>query len=95
MGATVSVAVDAIASRIVYLRGLRVILDADLAALYGVETRAVVQAVKRNHARFPEDFMFQISGDEWADLRSQIVISSLGHGGRRSAPYAFTEKRPK
>ena len=65
-------------------------LDADLAALYGVETRALVQAVKRNLGRFPEDFMFQLTPEEAANLRSQIVISSWG--GRRTPPYAFTEQ---
>lgn len=68
-------------------------LDADLAQLYGVETRVLVQAVKRNLARFPEDFMFQLSAQEWAALRSQSVISNTeGRGGRRTAPYAFTEQ---
>lgn len=76
---------------ILFLRGERVILDADLAALYGVETRAVVQAIKRNRQRFPDDFMFQLTADEAANLRSQTVISSSAHGGRRYAPYAFTE----
>ncbi|RIL00913.1 MAG: DNA-binding protein [Proteobacteria bacterium] len=66
-------------------------LDQDLAALYGVETRVLVQAVKRNVARFPEDFLFQLSPDEFARLRSQIVISN-GRGGRRTRPYAFTEQ---
>lgn len=65
-------------------------LDADLAALYGVETRALVQAVKRNAKRFPADFMFQLDAVEWADLRSRTVIPSAW-GGRRTAPYAFTE----
>jgi hypothetical protein len=77
--------------KIVFLRGERVMLDVDLAALYGVETRALVQAVKRNAARFPEDFMFQLTDEEDAILRSQIVTSSSGHGGRRTRPYAFTE----
>jgi hypothetical protein len=85
-----------IQSRILALREQRVMLDADLAQLYGVETRVLVQAVKRNLARFPEDFMFQLSAQEFANLRSQTVISSAasstGHGGRRSAPYAFTEQ---
>jgi hypothetical protein len=70
--------------------GEKVILDADLAALYGVETRALVQAVKRNSERFPKDFMFQVTSKEFASLRSQFVISK-GKGGRRYAPYAFTE----
>ena len=71
--------------------GHKVMLDADLAALYGVETRTLVQAVKRNLDRFPDDFMFQLSRQDLAILRSQSVISSSAHGGRRSVPYAFTE----
>jgi len=67
-----AVAVEAIASRILLLRGLRVLLDADLAAPYGVETRVLVQAVKRNLTRFPEDFLFQLTTPEFSDLRSQI-----------------------
>ena len=82
-----------IQSRILALREQRVMLDADLAQLYSVETRVLVQAVKRNLARFPEDFMFQLSAEEWAALRSQSVISNTeGRGGRRTAPYAFTEQ---
>lgn len=65
-------------------------LDADLAALYGVETKVLNQAVKRNIARFPEDFAFQLTDDELANLRSQIVTSN--RGGRRYLPYAFTEQ---
>ncbi len=71
-------------------RGERILLDANLAALYAVETRVLIQAVKRNSQRFPGDFMFQLSDEEWADLKSQSVISS-SWGGRRTAPYAFTE----
>jgi hypothetical protein len=82
-----------IGSRILALREQRVMLDADLAQLYGVETRVLVQAVKRNLSRFPEDFMFQLSAEEFAALRSQTVISNIeGRGGRRTAPYAFTEQ---
>lgn len=68
-------------------------LDADLATLYGVATRVLVQAVKRNLDRFPAEFVFQLTNHEVANLRSQFVISSAaaGHGGRRYAPYAFTE----
>ncbi|HXH38848.1 MAG TPA: ORF6N domain-containing protein [Thermoanaerobaculia bacterium] len=73
------------------IRGQKVMLDAHLAELYAVETRALIQAVTRNRTRFPRDFMFQLSKREFANLRSQIVISSLW-GGRRSAPYAFTEQ---
>ena len=65
-------------------------LDADLAALYGVDTRTLVQSVRRNIERFPADFMFQLTKPEFEDLRSQIVISSWG--GRRYPPYAFTEQ---
>jgi hypothetical protein len=68
-------------------------MDADLAQLYGVETRVLVQAVKRNLSRFPADFMFQLSAEEFGALRSQTVISNVGgRGGRRTAPYAFTEQ---
>ena len=77
---------------ILTLREQRVMLDADLAQLYGVQTRVLVQAVKRNFSRFPADFMFQLSTEEFANLKSQFVISSAGHGGRRTAPYAFTEQ---
>jgi hypothetical protein len=66
-------------------------VDADLAVLYVVETRSLVRAVKRNIARFPEDFMFQLTFEESANLRSQTGISSSSHGGRRYRPYAFTE----
>jgi len=72
-------------------RGEKVILDADLAALYGVATRVLVQAVKRNLERFPEDFMFQLTTEEFTVLRSQSV-TSRGWGGRRYPPYAFTEQ---
>ena len=81
-----------IGSRIRALREQRVMLDADLAELYGVETRVLVQAVKRNLERFPKDFMFQLDNQDLAVLRSQSVTSSLTHGGRRTAPYAFTEQ---
>mgnify|MGYP001048090301 CR=1 FL=1 len=76
---------------ILALRGCHVMLDEDLAALYSVKTKALVQAVKRNLDRFPEDFMFQLSAEEFANLRSQIVTSS-SWGGRRYPPYAFTEQ---
>jgi ORF6N domain len=77
---------------ILVLRGQRVLLDAELAALYGVETRTLIQAVQRNRARFPADFMFQLNAAEWLALRSQFVISKAGRGGRRYPPYAFTEQ---
>ena len=77
---------------ILLIRGQKVMLDVDLAGLYGVPTRVLVQAVKRNLRRFPGDFMFQLTPEEFAGLRSQIVISSSGRGGRRTLPYAFTEQ---
>ena len=70
---------------ILQLRGERVILDSDLAVLYGVKTKVLIQAVKRNIKRFPEDFMFQLKADEFERLRSQIVTSN-GRGGRRTPP---------
>ena len=82
--------VERIEGMIFLIRGDKVLLDKDLAELYGVETRVLVQAVKRNIERFPEDFMFQLNQEEFSGLRSQIVISS--RGGRRTMPYAFTEQ---
>ena len=79
-----------IGDRIVVVRGLRVILDRDLAELYGVSTSVLNQSVRRNQARFPADFAFVLTAREVASLRSQIVISN-GRGGRRYAPRAFTE----
>lgn len=76
---------------ILFIRKQKVMLDADLADLYGVETKALVQTVKRNLARFPEDFMFQLNKEEFDILRSQIVTSSEW-GGRRYPPYASTEQ---
>jgi phage regulator Rha-like protein len=78
-------------SKILILRGQKVILDADLAELYGVKARHLNQQVKRNAKRFPLAFRFQISEQEFKILRSQSVISSAGHGGTRYRPYAFTE----
>jgi hypothetical protein len=73
------------------IRDQSVILDADLARLYEIETRSLVQAIRRNAGRFPEDFMFQLTAAVFVALRSQIVISKPGRGGRRYVPYAFTE----
>jgi hypothetical protein len=94
--------------RLIYeIRGKRVMLDSDLASIYSGETKALNRAVKRNRDRFPKDFLFQLTEDEWKNLRYQIGTasssrehqslryqigtSSLGHGGRRNRPYAFTE----
>jgi hypothetical protein len=95
--------VKQIESKMFLIRGQKVMLDADLAELYGVQTKVLNQAVKRNIERFPEDFMFQLNAEEvvslrrssdTSSLRSQIVTSnnSAGRGGRRSIPYAFTEQ---
>ncbi len=78
-----------IEKQIIEIRGMKVILDSDLAILYGVETRVLNQQVKRNFERFPEDFMFQLTSEEFAILKSQFVISRWG--GRRTPPYVFTE----
>ena len=81
---------ERITHAILVIRAQKVLLDADLAALYGVETKVLLQAVKRNLERFPADFMFQLTAQEFDHLRSQFVTSSWG--GRRYAPYVFTEQ---
>lgn len=91
MAKTAIVAAKKVDSKILALRGHRVILDADLAELYGVQVRHLNQQVKRNAKRFPPAFRFQLSEQEFQILRSQNVISSEGHGGTRYRPYAFTE----
>jgi len=83
--------VDDIAAKIHTVRGVHVMLDADLAALYGVNTKQLNQAVRRNADRFPGDFAFHLNREELAALRSQFVTSKIGRGGRRYAPRAFTE----
>jgi hypothetical protein len=85
------VPVERIEKTIFLLRGQKVMLSPHLAELYGIEARILVQAVKRNVDRFPEDFMFQLTREEYENLKSQIVISSWG-GARRARPYAFTEQ---
>jgi hypothetical protein len=82
--------VEKIESRIFLIRGQKVMLSTHLAELYEVEPRVLIQAVKRNIERFPEDFMFQLTAEEFANLKSQFVISSWG--GARTTPYAFTEQ---
>ena len=84
------ISVESITSRIYFIRGFKVMLDKDLAELYGVETRVLKQAVKRNNERFPEDFMFSLTNQDVRNLTSQIVISSWG--GSRHPPMAFTEQ---
>ena len=88
----VAVAAPAIEKRILVVRERQVMLDEDLADLYGVETKRLIEQVKRNIERFPEDFMFQLNKSEAAALRSQIATSNIGRGGRRYAPYVFTEQ---
>jgi hypothetical protein len=83
--------VERIETKIFMIRGQKVMLSLHLAGLYNVEPRALIQAIKRNPERFPEDFMFQLSDEEFANLKSQIVTSSWG-GLRRATPYAFTEQ---
>ena len=83
--------IEIIEKKIYLIRNQKVMLSVDLAELYGVETRALNQAVKRNIERFPEDFMFQLNDSEFQNLKSQIVTSSWG-GMRRANPYAFTEQ---
>ena len=87
-----SVLTERVERSILPVRGQRVMLDADLAVLYEVPTKVLIQSVKRNQSRFPEDFMFRLSAGEAARLRSQTVTSNAGRGGRRYAPYAFTEQ---
>jgi ORF6N domain len=82
---------SAVSSKILVLRQLRVILDADLARLYGVSVKRLNEQVKRNQERFPSDFMFRLNEKDRLNLRSQIATSSEKHGGRRYLPYAFTE----
>jgi len=84
--------VEQIESIILLIRGQKMILDADLAGLYGVETKILNKAVKRHLDRFPKDFMFQLTTEEAENLRFQIGTSSRIHGGRRYLPYTFTEQ---
>lgn len=81
-----------IEKKIMLIRGQKVMLDNDLAALYEVETKALNRAVKRNRERFPDDFMFQLEPQELTSLMFQFGTSSYGHGGRRKPAYAFTEQ---
>lgn len=92
MKSTIAVPVERIEDRILLVRGHKVLLDADLAALYGVTTKRLNEQVKRNRARFPDDFVFRLNSAETKKLdRSQIATGSLKHRDPRFAPYAFTE----
>ncbi|MCM1518393.1 MAG: ORF6N domain-containing protein [Pseudoflavonifractor sp.] len=81
-----------IGPRLIMLRNQPVLLDTDVAVIFGVETKRINEAVKRNIEKFPDDYLFTLDKQEFADLRSQNATSSLGHGGTRYAPKAFTEK---
>ena len=83
---------EIIINKIYVIRGVKVMLDKDLAAMYEIETKRFNEAVKRNIERFPEDFMFQLTKEEYNSLRSQIATSNVGRGGQRYLPYAFTEQ---
>ena len=89
-----SIPAEDIDARILFVRAQKVILDVDLAQLYGVPTKVLIQSVRRNLERFPQDFMFQLTEQDLRILRSQIVTSSLAEkwGGRRTLPYAFSEQ---
>jgi hypothetical protein len=91
MPARTLVPLPVIAHSILVIRGQHVLLDADLAQLYGVDTKALTRAVRRNLDRFPSDFMFQLNGTEFANLKEHFGVESQW-GGRRYAPYAFTEQ---
>ena len=86
----VTIPTETLMNKIYVIRGVKVMLDTDLAELYGVETKVLNQSVKRNSKRFPEDFMFQLSTPEFEILKSQFVTSSWG--GARKLPFAFTEQ---
>ena len=89
---SLSISVQLIERKIYLIRGQKVMVDVDLAELYGVSTSRLNEQVTRNKKRFPEDFMFRLTKEEANSLRSQFAISSVGRGGRRYLPYAFTEQ---
>jgi len=91
MKKSIAIPDEVVISKIYLIRKHKVMLDIDLAELYQVETKRLNEQVKRNADRFPEDFMFQLTDEEWKSLRSQIATSKEGRGGRRYAPLAFTE----
>ena len=91
LAARLPVPVAMIERRIYFIRGQKVMLDSDLADLYQVLTKNLNLAVRRNIGRFPEDFMFQLTPEEYENLRLQFATSNVGRGGRRYLPYAFTE----
>ena len=86
------IALERIESKILVIRGQKVLLDSDLAVLYDVSVGRLNEAVKRKIKRFPANFMFQLNSKEFSDLKSQSAIAKTGRGGRRTPPYAFTEQ---
>ena len=89
----IKVTEEKIVEKVYFIRGMKVMLDKDLAEMYGVEVKRLNEAVKRNSSRFPEDFMFQLTETEWKSLKSQIATSKIeGRGGVRKLPFAFTEQ---
>ena len=92
VGNSLAVSVQLIERRIYLIRGQKVMIDVDLAELYGVQTKRLNERVRRNSKRFPKDFMFQLTKSEAENLRSQFATSRSGHGGRRTLPYVFTEQ---
>ncbi|TAH42260.1 MAG: ORF6N domain-containing protein [Bacteroidetes bacterium] len=91
MGKKTQINESFVLSKIHFIRGQKVILDEDLAVMYGVETKRLNEQVKRNPGRFPKDFMFQLSKKEFENLKSQFATSSSSWGGRRGRPFAFTD----
>ena len=92
MAAIISVPVERIEQSILVIRGHKIMLDRDLAHLYGVTTKRLNEQVRRNASRFPDDFIFQLTAEENDSLRSQFATSKTGRGGRRTQPNAFTEQ---
>jgi hypothetical protein len=90
--ATAPISAEIVEQQIFLICGQKVMLDRDLAGLYGVQTFRLNEAVKRNRSRFPNDFMFQLTAEEAHSLTSHFAISKAGRGGRRTLPYAFTEQ---
>ncbi len=88
---TLNIQIENIEEMIYVVRGQKVMLDSDLAKLYGVETKRLNEQVRRNLSRFPDDFMFKLTPEEYDSLRSQIATSKEGKGGRRYQPFVFTE----
>jgi hypothetical protein len=91
MKKTNAIVAGPVEGRILFIRGHKVLLDSDLAELYGVSVKRLNEQVKRNAERFPEDFMFRLTADEFKALRSQIATSKIARGGRRYLPFAFSE----